>query len=166
MNNDVSGSGNVNVIGIGTNQTSLDSNFIYLGRASNQTYKSTDSGTTWSFASDERLKTDIADENMGLSFINRLQPRAFKWKASQDVPESLTSQYDKDTNHKDTTSTFHGFIAQEVKAAMDSESISNSFLAWNERSDGTQGVAMGEFIIPLINAVKELSAEIDKLKGE
>ena len=166
MNNDVSGSGNVNVIGIGTNQTSLDSNAIYFGRASNQTYKSTDSGTTWSFASDERIKKDIADENMGLSFINRLQPRTFKWKASQDVPESLTSQYDKDKNHKDTTSTFHGFIAQEVKAAMDSESISNSFLAWNERSDGTQGVAMGEFIIPLINAVKELSAEIDKLKGE
>ena len=139
---------------------------MYFGRASNQTYKSVTSGTTFLFASDERLKKDIADENMGLSFINRLQPRTFKWKASQDVPESLTSQYDKDINYKDTTSTFHGFIAQEVKAAMDAESISDSFLAWNERSDGTQGVAMGEFIIPLINAVQELSAEIKKLKGE
>jgi len=124
------------------------------------------SGTTWTFASDERLKTDIADENMGLSFIKKLQPRTFKWKASQDVPESLTSQYDKDTNHKDTTTTNHGFIAQEVKTAMDSLNIPTSFTGWSEQSDGTQGVAMGEFIIPLINAVKELSVEIDKLKGE
>ena len=102
---------------------------------------------------------------MGLSFINRLRPVTFKWKASQDVPESLTSQYDKDKNHKDTTSTFHGFFAQEEKAAMDEESISDSFTGWSVRSDGTQGVAMGEFIIPLINAVKELSEEIKKLKG-
>ena len=112
-----------------------------------------------SFSSDERIKKDITDDNMGLSFVNRLRPVTFKWKASQDVPESLTSQYDKDTNHKDTTSTFHGFIAQEVKAAMDAENIPASFLAWSERSDGTQGVSKGELIIPLINAVQELSAE-------
>ena len=158
-NNDVTSSGVSNAFALGQGQTSLDSDNIYFGRASNQTYKSVTSGDTWSFSSDERIKKDITDDNMGLSFVNRLRPVTFKWKASQDVPESLTSQYDKDTNHKDTTSTFHGFIAQEVKAAMDAENIPASFLAWSERSDGTQGVSKGELIIPLINAVQELSAE-------
>ena len=103
QNNDVDSGDVSNCIGIGHSQTTLSSDTIYIGRSGNQTYKSVTSGTTWTFSSDERIKKDIADENMGLSFINRLQPRSFKWKASQDVPESLTSQYDKDKNNKDTT---------------------------------------------------------------
>ena len=102
---------------------------------------------------------------MGLSFINRLQPKKFNWKASQDVPQELTTQYDADKNHKDTTTLQHGFVAQEVKAAMEAENIPSSYTIWNTRSDGTQGLAPGELVIPLVNAVKELAAENASLKA-
>jgi hypothetical protein len=102
---------------------------------------------------------------MGLAFINRLQPRTFNWKASQDVPEELTRHYDADENHKDTTTLQHGFVAQEIKAAMDAESIPDTFGIWDARSDGSQGTAIGALVIPLVNAVKELAAENASLKA-
>ena len=94
-----------------------------------------------------------------------MQPRRFNWKASQDVPQELTRHYDAEENHKDTTTTNHGFIAQEVKAAMDAESIPTTYALWDERSDGTQGLGISDLVIPLVNAVKELAAENASLKA-
>ena len=150
-------------IAIGTNFTA-EASQIDIGHGSNTTYKSI-TATSWSFPSDERIKTNIVDENMGLSFINRLQPRKFNWKASSEVPETLTSQYSETESWKDTTILQHGFVAQEVKAAMDAESIPDTYGVWNTKSDGTQGLAPGELVIPLVNAVKELAAENASLKA-
>ena len=56
-------------------------------------------------------------------------------------------------------------IAQDVEQALDKVGHKN-FGGWKENSDGSQKLAQGMFIYPLINAVKELSTMVDELKAE
>ena len=69
----------------------------------------------------------------------------------------------------------HGFIAQEVKEAINNHSeIKDGFGMWKEDdSDGRQRVADGALVPMLVKAIQELSAKIDaqqieitELKGE
>ena len=64
-----------------------------------------------------------------------------------------------------TTATMHNFIAQEVKAALDKEGVSD-FGGWKEDQYGVQQVSREMFIIPLVKAVQELSAKVDTLETE
>ena len=58
----------------------------------------------------------------------------------------------------------HGLIAQDVKQAMDDVG-NTTFQGWKEEpSNGKQHVAREMFVIPLIKAVQELSAEIEHIK--
>jgi hypothetical protein len=57
-------------------------------------------------------------------------------------------------------------IAQDVKAVMD-ELGYDDFGGWNVReTDGLQGLSNEMFVLPLINAVKELSAQVKSLQAE
>jgi hypothetical protein len=63
--------------------------------------------------------------------------------------------------------TNHGFIAQEVKAAMDNHpEIKEGFGMWKEKADGTQTVADGNLVPMLVTAVQELSAEVNTLQAQ
>ena len=63
---------------------------------------------------------------------------------------------------------YHGFIAQEVKEALDKHSSErdSKFSGWKEGEDGMQHTSREMFVIPLIKAVQELSAQVDTLKEE
>ena len=64
--------------------------------------------------------------------------------------------------------TRHGFIAQEVKTAIDNHSeIKDGFDMWMEDpSDGRQRVADGALIPMLVKAIQELSAKVTALETE
>jgi hypothetical protein len=71
-----------------------------------------------------------------------------------------------------TTATMHGFLAQEVKAALDTAGV-DDFSGWRKDKYEVQKVSREMFVIPLVKAVQELSAqvtalqaEVTKLKGE
>ena len=60
--------------------------------------------------------------------------------------------------------TNHGFIAQEVKAAIDADdSIKDGFRLWDDREDGSQEVAEAALIPVLVKAIQELSAQVEAL---
>ena len=61
--------------------------------------------------------------------------------------------------------TMHGFIAQEVKQALDEVGVSD-FAGWHEQQDGTQGISYEMFVMPLVKAVKELSAKVTELEAK
>jgi hypothetical protein len=65
----------------------------------------------------------------------------------------------------DTETNLYGMIAQDVKAALDKVGHEN-FGGWSEEEDGSQRLSQEMFIYPLINAVKELSSQVDELKAE
>ena len=57
----------------------------------------------------------------------------------------------------------YGFIAQEVKVALDKYNITD-FNGWHEDKNGEQGISYEMFVMPLVKAVQELSAENTALK--
>ena len=119
---------------------------------------------TWSTVSDQRYKKDIADATAGLSFINALQPRTFKYKNLGELPETFSAYEADSTEVFKNSNTNHGFIAQEVKAAIDADSsIKDGFRLWDDRDDGSQEVAEAALIPVLTKAIQELSAQVEAL---
>jgi len=117
---------------------------------------------TWATVSDERYKKDIVDSTAGLSFINALQPRTFKYKNLGELPEAFNAYEADSTDVFKNSDTNHGFIAQEVKAAIDADSsIKDGFRLWGEREDGGQEVGEAALIPVLTKAVQELSTALD-----
>ena len=136
---------------------------ITIGSNVGKIYNSYESNATWTQTSDGRLKTNVQNDALGLSFINRLRPVKFNWKPSNEVDPSLP-QYNE-TNLRDTSTVIHGLIAQEVKTALDAEGVS-TFAGWDVGSDGVQAISREMFISPLIKAIQELSAQVETLKSE
>ena len=117
-------------------------------------------GTTWATVSDERYKKDIVDSEAGLSLINALRPRTFNYKNKGELPESFRAYEEDSTEAFKSSQTQHGFIAQEVKAAIDADnSIKDGFKLWDERGDGSQEVAEAALIPVLVKAIQELSTQ-------
>jgi hypothetical protein len=92
-----------------------------------------------------------------------LRPVKYQWRPSYDLPKDIIGYSEENT--QDLDAVMHGMIAQEVKAAMD-ECGDDTFGGWDIReADGLQGVSNAMFVLPLINAVKELSAKNDALEA-
>ena len=122
---------------------------------------------TWATVSDERVKKDIADSTVGLNFINELRPVTFNYKNKGDVPKEFRGYEEGSTETYKYSTTNHGFIAQEVKAVIDNHTdIADGFKLWDVRETGQQEVAEAALIPMLVKAIQELSAEVEKLKGE
>jgi len=179
---DVIESGQKNLcLGYGTDTSAADSDFqIVIGygivgggdntvrigtSAGNATLSLDGSDESWSAASDSRLKTEVADSTAGLSFINDLRPVTFKWDSKNAIDPSL-SQYDPDDDSPvmGFGKTNHGFIAQEVKAAIDAHSeIADGHNIWSEDPDGTQQLAKGNLVPMLVKAIQEQQVLIESL---
>ena len=104
--------------------------------------------------SDSRLKENITNVSLGLSFINSLTPR----------------QYTK----VGRTRTHMGFVAQEVAAVLPDAAGTSLWVKETADTSGpdetqnlveTQGLRYTEFIAPLVKAVQELSAKVTALEG-
>ncbi len=100
---------------------------------------------------------------MGLAFINDLRTVTYKWKAPSELDSSL-SNYDASKTEADFTNKMCGFIAQEVKQALDDNNVTD-FAGWTEDNEGVQGISYEMFVMPLVKAVQELSAENAALKA-
>ena len=94
-------------------------------------------------ASDEKLKTNIAETKYGLDHILRLEPKEFDWK------EKLNGRHDI------------GFIAQEV------QEVVPELVKEVEGLNGDESHLSVDYtkVVPiLVNAIKELKEEINELK--
>ena len=61
----------------------------------------------------------------------------------------------------------YGFIAQEVKQALDDNNITD-FAGWTNPSceDDLQGVSYEMFVMPLVKSVQELTTMVKELQAE
>ena len=161
-NTDVDTGSADNRFGIGVNLSLTSGSTIKIGNASTFITNTWGSNATWTHSSDERLKENIQDATLGLSFINDLRTVNYNWRLQKDVPEEIRNDngFERETEVRQ-----HGLIAQEVKAALDKAGV-DTFLGWSEDKDGTQMLSESMFVFPLIKAVQELSAQITTLQSE
>ena len=147
------------------------------GRWGNSSVSQNNIQTDWTVDSDVRIKKDIENSNIGLSFINALNTRRYKKRhPSEYDAEILEARYkkggtnyddDKDEIIKDEfddNKVWDGLIAQEVKTVMDDLDV--EFSGWSEDSNGKQGIQYSTLVVPLIKAVQELSAKVEALEAK
>ena len=143
---------------IGWDVTGSGNNTFTFGNGSTDT-TCTNGGTSWSAPSDQRLKEEITTATAGLSFVNDLRPVTFKWKKEKDIPTDLAGYKEGSETRFKTDTTEHGFIAQEVKTAIDAHSeIKDGFDMWSaDDLDGRQRIGDTSLIPMLVKAIQELS---------
>ena len=152
-----------NQTAIGYQATTDSANDIAIGNTSVDEIKGQVDFSTFS---DERIKTNIIDGDLGLNFINMLKTRKFNKVCPADYPDSIRKPADESAAFTDsqTNKIWDGLIAQEVKSAIDS--CSTTFSGWNEESNSKQLVTYSTLVIPLIKAVQELSEQVEELKSK
>lgn len=92
--------------------------------------------------SDRNEKKNISGSDLGLTFINSLNPVKYNWI------------WDNDDSPK-----HYGLIAQEVD-----EIVSNENVALVHQENNNWSMAYNELISPMIKAIQELSDEVNQLK--
>mgnify|MGYP003653441535 CR=1 FL=1 len=144
-------------------------NDCVIGKNGNTITCDFDTDGTWTQSSDERKKDIIADDTLGLDFINALTPKTYKWKAATEHPEewghfALNESGEKEYPEMNTDTVMHGLIAQDVKSALDAAGV-DTFGGWSEDANGQQQISKSMFVIPLIKAVKELTTRLEALEN-
>ena len=126
----------------------------------------------WTHSSDARMKKNIQDDTLGLEFINKIKGRTFQWRPTEEYPEEWHAWEEDEKGNKiyssrNTEKVMHGYIAQEVKEALDACSVDiNAFPLWSEDDKGKQQLATEFLRYPMLKAIQELSAKIDTMQTE
>jgi hypothetical protein len=155
------------VIGTGLASAASGNTTLYIGDNTNYlSYAYTGSGNV-TISSDVRTKKNIRDTDLGLDFVNQLRPVKYNMRYPKDWADGLAGEDPNDYGEDYDKDEWDGFIAQEVKAAMDSSGV--SFSGWeveaNDRFENPrQRLAYSQFVVPLVKAVQELSAKVKALE--
>jgi hypothetical protein len=133
---------------------SLDANSNFTFQGSANAFKA--GGGAWTAISDARVKTVEAEYQVGLEAVRQLRPVVYAYKGNDGELHAEAARSGEQ---------FVGLIAQEVEAI---------FPGMVSRKDGVidgrpvsdlRTLDTSELIFALINAVKELKAEIEELKA-
>ena len=106
--------------------------------------------SSWATTSDKRIKKNIVNNDIGLEKINQIQVRNFEYKTAEEITELPTHTAIKKEGLQ------LGVIAQEV------EDILPDIV--NTEDTGCKTVNADNMTWYLVNAVKELSAQVEELK--
>lgn len=150
--------------------------FSNISPWSDNTYSSGESGARWSAVyaangtiqtSDQREKTEITNSSLGSDFIKSLRPVSYKWveggkRDTGEVDEENHIIYESVPGER----THWGFLAQEVKQAVDAAGV--DFGGWvlidKDDPDSQQALRYDQFIAPLTKALQEALAKIETLE--
>tara|TARA_R110000822_G_scaffold8119_4_gene32352 strand:- start:257 stop:1420 length:1164 start_codon:yes stop_codon:yes gene_type:complete len=138
------------VIGYGTTGKGANTGFINMN--SGGVYQGNNL-TTWSTTSDQRLKKNIVDNNVGLEKITAIQVRNFEYRLPEEVDAALKPS---DAIQKEGVQL--GVIAQELQAVLPD--------CVKTESTGVMSVNSDALMWHMINAIKELSAKVTALEAK
>ena len=116
---------------------------------------------TWAAVSDERYKKDIVDSEAGLSLINALRPRTFKYKTLGELPETFNAfKADSTLKSLKTLTLTTALSPKKLKQQlMQMQALWMALDYWDDRAHGSQEVAEPALIPVLVKAIQELSAQ-------
>ena len=148
---------------VGYQATTSAANAVKIGNGS---VSAANIQVDWTIDSDIRIKKDVEDNTLGLSFINSLKPKKYRKLHPADWDKEIREKrYEEDERDEfDDVKVWDGLIAQDVKEAIDESGT--TFSGWSEDANGKQGIQYSAMVVPLIKAVQELSAEVKSLKQQ
>ena len=125
---------------------------------SGQVYKR-DNGANWNQTSDERLKKNIVDNNIGLAEIKQLRITSFEYRKADEIDMSLFPKANDPLQViiEGEEGPHTGVIAQEIESVLP-ECVKTS-------DKGAKTVQADAITWALVNAVKELSAKNEALEA-
>jgi len=169
-----------NEIVVGYSATGGGSNTVTLGNSSIGNFYCQVALTV---VSDERIKRDVQQSSIGLSFINELNPVTFKFKNPVDYPDEIKPEeytdreiienvgptgikkckLTKAKNREVDDDTIQiGLIAQQVEKVLLRQGVDLELVKTSNR--GKKAITYESLIMPLITAVQELSSRLDALE--
>ncbi|MBL8012117.1 MAG: tail fiber domain-containing protein [Flavobacteriales bacterium] len=164
-----------NAMGLGYNARPNGDNVVHIGNTSIQSIKGQVGFGTFS---DARYKKNIAEDVSGLDFILKLRPVTYNVAAHQlaaHLKEDMrrdstgaiiysTSPEDRQGRDEQERIRYTGFLAQEVEAAAKSVGFDFSGVDQPKSADGLYSLRYAEFVVPLVKAVQEQQAIIQRLE--
>ena len=143
---------------IGNGTSGNGANTFYVHSTSGA-YNGTNN-SSWNQTSDQRIKKNIINYDVGLSVINQLQVRNFEYKTADEIKSAnpeLTDALQSMENVLDISGVQKGLIAQEAEA------VSSDFVT--TPSTGVKALIPDEIFWHMLNSIKELSAKNDALEA-
>jgi hypothetical protein len=144
-------------------------NAVYLGGGTNLRWIAVYAANGTIQTSDARQKTEIVTSSLGVDFVKSLRPVSYKFIVGGNKP---TGETDSEGNwiYQEVPGkrTHWGFVAQEVKEAVDAAGV--DFGGWilddPSNPDSDQGLRYDQFIAPLTKALQEALAKIETLEAK
>ena len=148
---DASGATVSNEIVIGYNSDGKGANTGFINPNGGGVYQGNNS-TTWSQTSDERIKKNIVNNNIGLEKIDQIQVRNFEYRTLEEVTDFDNAK----SCYVNKSGTQLGVVAQEIETILP-EIVKTE-------STGVKSIETDNLLWYLINAVKELSTKVKALE--
>jgi hypothetical protein len=117
-------------------------------------------GGTWTAPSDERIKTVLGDYAPGLEEVLQLRPITYVYKANDAPPDGTSAHAQAASDQTE----FVGFVAQELEQIFPDMVSQREGYVDGQRVTDLRHVDVSSLIYALVNAVKELKAEVEALK--
>ncbi|WP_151087137.1 tail fiber domain-containing protein [Hymenobacter baengnokdamensis] len=156
------GSGNlVNTTALGNGAIASTNNTVHLG---NTAVTTIEGQVAYSFPSDARFKYQVQANVPGLAFINRLRPVTYRFDSPKLERFTRTGVLSTGCTPDSAAAVQTGFLAQEVERA--AHGLGYRFDGVHVPTDARDhySLAYSQFVMPLVQAVQELSAEVETLK--
>jgi hypothetical protein len=162
-----------NATAIGSYTFATSSNQVRIG---NSNVSSIGGYAAWTNLSDERINKNIRTDVPGLAFINQLQPVTYNLdldaidgllkidkikRPDEDELSPELIEINKKAKEAKEKQIQTGFIAQDVEKI--AKSIGYDFSGIDVDEIGIYGLRYAEFVVPLVKAVQELSAQVTEL---
>jgi len=139
---------------IGYNATGKGDSTGFISPSGGAVYQG-NNATAWAQTSDRRIKKNIVDNNVGLDVINQIRVRNFEYRTEDEIVDF--GEYAKSAV-VEVEGVQLGAIAQEIEEFLPEVVVTEG--------TGVKALNADRLTWYLINAVKELSAEIEILKAK
>ena len=154
-----------NTTAIGYLAAPTASNQVRIGNAS---VTSIGGQVSWTTLSDGRFKKEIKEDVSGLDFVNHLRPVSYivdKAEVNKFLHVSDSSNSSQDETRSAVTRQT-GFVAQEVEAIVKKTGYVFYGVDAPKNENDHYGIRYSEFVVPLVKAVQELSANAEIQKQQ
>jgi len=133
-----------------------------LGRANNSTPCI---WVGWSFASDNRDKTNITPltDNLGINFVRKLRPVSYNWDKRAVYQERCGFEYGVKDGTLTEPKQDYGFIAQEVELAAQQLGFKFDALAYGDYQDA-YSISYLDFVAVLTKALQKINEDLDLIE--